>query len=90
MKIKGKLTFVGQTTVVSDKFSKREIWLETQENYPQTLSLQIASNKCDSFNGRVNDLIEVEINLKGKKWTNRDNVTSVFNTLEVWSWTILN
>lgn len=89
MKIKGKLVNVGQTIVVSDKFKKREIWIETQEQYPQTLSLQIASSKCDMFNGHNGQEIEVEINLKGKKWTNRDNVTSVFNTLEVWSWNVL-
>ena len=89
MKIKGKLVNVGQTIVVSDKFKKREIWIETQEQYPQTLSLQIASSKCDMFNAQVGQEVEVEINLKGKKWTNHDNVTSVFNTLEVWSWNVL-
>ena len=89
MKIKGKLVNVGQTIVVSDKFKKREIWIETQDQYPQTLSLQIASAKCDMFSAQVGQEIEVEINLKGKRWTNRDNVTSVFNTLEVWSWNVL-
>ena len=59
MKIKGKLVNVGQTINVSDKFKKREIWLETQEQYPQTLALQIASNKCDVFNGHNGQEIEV-------------------------------
>ena len=89
MKIKGKLVNVGQTINVSDKFKKREIWLETQEQYPQTLSLQIASNKCDVFNGHNGQEIEVEINLKGRVWTNKEGNPSVFNTLEVWSWNVL-
>ena len=89
MKIKGKLVNVGQTINVSDKFKKREIWIETQEQYPQTLSLQIASAKCDMFNGHNGQEIEVEINLKGRVWTNKEGNPSVFNTLEVWSWNII-
>jgi ribosome-associated translation inhibitor RaiA len=89
MKIKGKLVHVGETINVNDKFKKREIWLETQEQYPQTLSLQIASNKCDVFNGHNGQEIEVDINLKGRVWTNKDGNPSVFNTLEVWSWNVL-
>lgn len=89
MKIKGKLVNVGETINVNDKFKKREIWLETQEQYPQTLSLQIASAKCDMFNGHNGQEIEVEINLKGRVWTNKEGNQSVFNTLEVWSWNVL-
>lgn len=89
MKIKGKLVHVGQTINVNDKFKKREIWLETQEQYSQTLSLQIASNKCDVFNGHNGQEIEVDINLKGRVWHNADGNPSVFNTLEVWSWNII-
>lgn len=89
MKIKGKLVNVADTVVVSDKFKKREIWIETQDQYPQTLSLQIASNKCDVFNGQLGQTIEVDINLKGRVWTNKDGNPSVFNTLEVWGWNIL-
>jgi len=89
MKIKGKLVHVGETVVISDKFKKREVWIETAEQYPQTLSLQIASNKCDVFNGHNGQEIEVDINLKGKVWTNKEGNPSVFNTLEVWSWNLL-
>jgi hypothetical protein len=89
MKIKGKLVHVGQTINVNDNFKKREIWIETQEEYPQTLSLQIASNKCDVFNGNNGQEIEVRINLKGKVWHNNDGNPVVFNTLEVWAWDIL-
>lgn len=89
MKIKGKLVHVGETINVSDKFKKREVWLETQEQYPQTLSLQIASGKCDIFNGHNGQEIEVEINLKGRLWTNKEGNPNVFNTLEVWSWNVL-
>jgi len=37
MEIKGTVKMIGQTVQVSDKFSKRELVIVTDEKYPQSI-----------------------------------------------------
>ena len=78
--ISGKITFVGANEKKSDKLSVQKVWVQTLEQYPQTLELQL-NNK--TFNGRVNDTGVFHINLRGRQWQDK-----VFNTLECWKWEI--
>lgn len=84
-KIVGKIIFVGQTQVLSDKFQKREFALETSEKYPQKILFQLVNDKCVLLdNVKQNETIEVAFNINGREWA-KDGVTRYFNTLNAWS-----
>ena len=91
MKVTGLIKKVGEVEVVSDKFKKREIWVETERQsfYPQTLNIQFSQDKADKFNLQEGQEAELEINLRGRTWTDHDGVEKCFNTLECWQWKAL-
>ena len=85
MTIKGKLKVINPTIVVSDKFSKREFVVETEETYPQPISIQLTQDKCsllDLF--KVGQDVEVSINLRGREWISPQGDVKYFNTIEAW------
>lgn len=87
MNIKGTLIEILPTKIVSDKFKTREIWVETTEGqYPQTISLQLTQDKCDTFPHQVGAQVDLKINIEGRKWTNPQGEEKVFNTLKCWGW----
>lgn len=86
MEVKGKIKFIGSTQQVSDKFSKREIVVSTDEQYPQHISIEFNQDKCailDKYS--VGDDIEVGINLRGREWTNPQGETKYFNSIQGWN-----
>lgn len=85
MDLKGELIRVFDTKQVSEKFSLREFVIETKEQYPQSIILQVSQEKCKVLdNYRLGDLVQVSINVRGRKWTDKDGNDRFFNTLEVW------
>lgn len=86
MEVKGKIKFIGSTQQVSDNFSKREIVVSTDEQYPQHISIEFNQDKCavlDKYN--IGDNVEVGINLRGREWTNPQGETKYFNSIQGWN-----
>ena len=85
-KLKGKVKAVGQTTQVSDKFSKREfVVTDESEKYPQDIMLQLTQDKCSLLDSvQVNQEVEVSFNLRGREWVSPQGEVKYFNTLEAW------
>jgi hypothetical protein len=85
MQVKGKLKRINPTEVVSDKFKKRVLHVETVEQYPQVIEVQFIQDKCDIVDKyQVGQQVEIGYNLKGREWTNPEGVVRVFNTVEGW------
>ena len=85
MKVKGKVKVVKSTEVISEKFSKREFVVTTEDTYPQDVLFQLTQDKCVLIDGvSVGDEVEVEFNLRGREWTNAQGEVKYFNTLEAW------
>jgi hypothetical protein len=85
MELNVKIHSIGETQIVSDKFSKREFIVETQEEYKQYLQLQVIKDKCDTLNNyKVGQDVKVHLNIKGRLWTNKEGKEIAFNTLECW------
>ena len=85
MEVTGKIKMINPTQVVSDKFSKREFVVTTNETYPQDLMMQITQDKCsllDIF--KVGENVNVSINLRGREWINPQGEAKYFNTIEAW------
>jgi hypothetical protein len=85
MVIKGQIKVVNPTVQVSDRFSKREFVVTTNDSqYPQDILIQCVQANCSLLdNIQINQLVEVEINLKGKGFE-KDGVTRYFNSVEAW------
>jgi hypothetical protein len=85
MELEVKIYSIAETNVVSDKFKKRDFIVVTNEQYPAYLGLQMNQDKCDILNNyKVGQEVKVSLNIKGRLWTNKDNVEIAFNTLECW------
>lgn len=85
MEIKGTIKRLDATIQVSDKYSKRELVVETEGQYPQPILIQFSQDKCAVLDGyNVGDVVEVGINLKGREWTSPQGEVKYFNTVEGW------
>ena len=85
MDLKGELIRIFDTKQVSEKFALREFVIETKEQYPQSIVLQVSQDKCKVLdNYKLGDLVQVSINVRGRKWTDKDGNDRFFNTLEAW------
>jgi hypothetical protein len=85
-KFKGEVVFVTPTTSVSDKFKKREITLKSQDEYPQYVTFQLTQDKCDLANNlKTGEVVEVQYNLRGRRWEAQDGTIKYFNSIEAWT-----
>ncbi len=88
----GHLHTVLPTKVISDSFRVREFVLERDQSgkYPQTVLFQATNDACEKLDElNTGDEIEVEFDLRGRQWTNRDGDIKFFNSLNVWHWDVL-
>lgn len=85
MEIIGNIRMIGLTQQVSPTFTKRELVLTTQEQYPQHILIEFTQEKCDLLNNlQVGQPIKVGINLRGREWTNPQGETRYFNSIQGW------
>lgn len=85
MKVAGTIIDRMETQQISATFRKREIAVQTAEQYPQTLLVQFTGDRCDILNSYPEGTeVEIDINLRGRSWTNPQGETKYFNTIEGW------
>ena len=85
MQIKGKIKVIGQTRTFGNGFSKRDLVVTTQEQYPQDILVEFTKDKCETLNNyNVGDEVEVGINLRGREWTSPQGEVKYFNTIQGW------
>lgn len=85
-KFKGEVVFITPTTSVNDKFKKREVTLKSQDEYPQYVTFQLTQDKCDLANNlQAGEVVEVQYNLRGRRWEAQDGTIKYFNSIEAWT-----
>jgi hypothetical protein len=86
MEVTGRVKMVEQTKEVgSSGFRKRDIVVTTDEQYPQFISVQFVQDKCDILDAyKVGDNVKIDINLRGREWTNPQGETVYFNIIQGW------
>jgi hypothetical protein len=86
MELKGKIKKIDETkSYGTSNFRKRELVLETQEQYPQTILLSFQQDKCDVLNNyKVGDVVTIGINIRGKEYVNQQSEVKYFNELIGW------
>ena len=85
MEITGKVKYISQDIKVSDSFTKRELVVTTDEQYPQHILINFVQDKCDLIDKLVTgDNVKVSINLRGREWVNPQGESKYFNDIQGW------
>lgn len=86
MNISGKVKLINETKEYgSNGFRKREIVLTTQEQYPQNILVEFIQDRTDLLDiYNIGDFVKIDINLRGKEWTNDKGEVKYFNSIQGW------
>ncbi|MEY2971689.1 MAG: DUF3127 domain-containing protein [Schleiferiaceae bacterium] len=85
MELTGTIKKLFDTQQVSPTFRKREVVIETDENYPQVVLCEFTQDRADiPSRYREGDKVVVSINIRGREWTNRDGETKYFVSIQGW------
>jgi single-strand DNA-binding protein len=82
MQISGNLKLVKSVQQITEKFSKREFVIVTNEQYAQTILLELQGQNCDIIDAYAEGQgIICNIEFKGRVWTNPQGEDKYFNTI---------
>ena len=86
MKIQGTIESISDIKRVTEKFSKREMVIVTDDLYPQTLMTEWP-NESASIPEKYSagDVVEVSINIRGRKWESPSGEVKYFTSLNGWA-----
>ena len=85
--LRGKVTEIWDTNVVSEKFKKREFVVEVNNRsergtYIEYIKMQLVMNNCDLLDGiQKGDIIAVQWTLMGRRWK-KDDKNVYFTNVE--------
>jgi hypothetical protein len=82
----GKLVFKDDAKAIgSGSFVKREFAIKTDEQYPQSILLELHQDRVDLLDVyEIGEMLKISINLRGREWVNPQGETKYFNTLVAW------
>jgi uncharacterized protein DUF3127 len=87
MEVIGIIKAKFDTTVVSERFKKRDFVLTVEPGspYPQHVSFQLVQDKVSLVdNFAIGEEVKVLFNLKGREWVSPQGETKYFNTIDAW------
>jgi hypothetical protein len=86
MELTGCIKLIGTTaTFGSNGFRKRELVIEIEDQYKQTILIEFVQDKTDLLNAyKVGDNVKVGINIGGREWVNPQGETKYFNSITGW------
>jgi hypothetical protein len=72
MTITGTVHYIGQTEVISDKFSKRLLVVATEDKFNNLAPIEFTKEKTGLLDGlRIGQSVSVEINLGGREYSGK-------------------
>lgn len=86
MELQGLVLVIGETEVVgTNNFRKRQLVVETNEQYKQTIPVDFVQDKTELLNNfTVGQEVKVSINIRGNSWINPQGETKYFAGLQGW------
>ena len=87
MNIKGKLVEIFDTVQITETFKKREFIIQDNRNpeYPEFVKVELIQDKVSLLDDlKVGDEINVLINIKGRKWEDKEGNIKYFNSIQGW------
>lgn len=83
--LKGILLVKKDTEMVTESFRKREFVIQTIEQYPQKIPMQLANDKVSLIdNVNLNQEITVSFNYRGSEYKKEGQETKYFLNLDAW------
>lgn len=72
MEITGTIKVLGNLEKVSDKLTKKQVVVTTDEQYPQDLAIEFLNDKIDTLkNFKVGNKVIIGINLRGREYNGK-------------------
>jgi hypothetical protein len=91
MTINGIIKLIKPTQQVSASFCKREFVIETIDQYPQTILLELHQDRVDIIDSFTEGQeVICSLNLKGRLWVSPQGEEKYFNTIICWKITVPN
>lgn len=85
MEISGKVKAVLDQQTFGSGFTKREVVVTTQEQYPQHLLVEFVQDKVSLLSDlSEGDEVTIGINLRGREWQAPDGSIKYFNSIQGW------
>ena len=86
MELTGRVKQIGEIQEFgSNGFTKRELVITTDEQYPQHIMIEFVKDKCALLdNYGEGDGVKVSINVRGREWINPQGEAKYFNSLQGW------
>ncbi len=85
MEISGKVKVVLEQQTFGSGFTKREVVVTTQEQYPQHLLVEFVQDKVNLLADlQVGEEVTIGINLRGREWQAPDGTVKYFNSIQGW------
>ena len=87
MNISAKVLEISETQQVSESFRKREFVVEYAENpqYPEYIKFETIQSNCDQLDQvKIGEHVNIQFNLKGRRWTDPQGNVKYFNSLQAW------
>jgi len=85
MEVSGKVKYISEDIKVSDSFTKRELVVSTEEQYPQHIIINFVQDKVDLIDKLViGQVVTVSINLRGREWVDPQGEVKYFNDIQGW------
>ena len=82
----GTVKKVGETQRISDRFSKREVVVTSEEErYPQNVAFEFTNERADLLDGvRESDRVTVHFDISSREWAAPDGSVKYFTSLRAW------
>ena len=85
MELQGSVKKLGEVQTFSSGFTKRELVIVTEEQYPQPINIEFLKEKGDLLNSlNEGDRVKVSINIGGREWTSPQGEVKYFNSITGW------
>ncbi|SFI35602.1 DUF3127 domain-containing protein [Halpernia frigidisoli] len=85
MELQGSVKKLGEVQTFASGFTKRELVIVTEEQYPQPINIEFLKDKGDLLNSfNEGDRVKVSINIGGREWTSPQGEVKYFNSITGW------
>ena len=87
MEVIGTIKVIGETaTFGTSGFKKREVVIETDEQYKQSILIEFVQDKTELLDKfQVGKGVKIGVNLRGREWVNPQGETKYFNSIQGWN-----
>ena len=85
MEVLGKIKVQQETQTFGNDFTKCNLIVVTDEQYPQEICVEFVKDKIDLLKSfKVGDSVKIGINLRGREWINPQGEAKYFNSIQGW------